>query len=281
MKPAAELYGLDLRHPQVMTVVNVTPDSFYAASRTFDAATICGRVRSAVAEGASIIDIGGCSSRPGADDVSVAEELRRVELGLRCVREVSRDIPVSVDTFRSEVAEMAVSADNRIIINDISAGRLDERMVSVVAEAAVPYIAMHMRGTPATMSSMSAYDDITAEVIDDFKAVIDRLLAAGADERNIMLDPGFGFAKTLEGNYELLGGLDRLCALGYPVVAGISRKSMIYKVLGTTPDESLAGTTALHWELLRQGAAVLRVHDTRAAADAIKIFEKYKSVNDK
>ena len=281
MKHTAAIYGVDPGRPSVMAIVNVTPDSFYSASRSLEAASIVERVQRAIDEGCSIVDIGGYSSRPGADDVPAEEEWRRVELGIKCVREVSATIPVSVDTFRADVAAKAIAADNCIIINDISAGELDPQMIATVAEAGVPYIAMNMRGTPATMNSLTDYEDVVSEVVGYFRRRTEQFIRSGMRAEKILLDPGFGFAKTLEQNYLLAGRLNELCALGYPVVAGISRKSMIYKVLGTTPEESLAGTTALHWELLRQGAAVLRVHDTRAAMDAIKMYEKYKSLNDK
>lgn len=281
MNRIAEKYGIDFRRPQVMTVVNITPDSFYSASRTTEESEIINRVNQSIAEGTSIIDIGGYSSRPGAGDVTVEEEIRRVKLGIECVRKVSKTIPVSIDTFRTEVAEMAISADDRIIINDISAGELDSAMVRTVAAADVPYIAMHMRGTPATMSQLTDYNNITADIINYFRGKVEHFLSCGMREENILLDPGFGFAKTLDQNYESLGHVNELCALGYPIVAGVSRKSMIYNVLNSTPQESLEGTTALHWELLRQGITILRVHDTRAAVDTIKIFEKFKSLNNK
>ena len=281
MKLIAERYGLDVSRPSVMTIVNVTPDSFYAASRTFDEAAVVERVRRAVEEGCSVVDVGGCSSRPGADDVPLDEEIRRVELGIRCVRQVSKSVPVSVDTFRSEVVAMAVAADERIIVNDISAGEFDPRMIAVVAEADVPYIAMHMRGRPSTMSQLTDYGDVVSDVVGSLLRRVDRLVEGGIRCGNILLDPGFGFAKTVEQNYELLAGVDKLCELGFPIVAGVSRKSMIYKVLETVPDECLAGTAALHWELLRRGVSVLRVHDTRAAVDVVKLYEKFKSVNDK
>ena len=282
MRLISEICGVEFRQPAVMTVVNVTPDSFYAVSRTFDEESIASRVRQAIADGCSIIDIGGYSSRPsGAVDISAEEEWRRVELGLRCVRSISDEIPVSVDTFRALVAAKAIASCERIVINDISAGELDSAMLDTVAEAGVPYVAMHMRGTPATMNRLTDYDDIVAEVTDFFRRKTDDMLSRGVRGENILLDPGFGFAKTLEQNYELLGGLHIIAELGFPIVAGVSRKSMIYKVLESTPADSLAGTTALHWELLRQGAAILRVHDTREAADVIRIFNKYKSLNDK
>lgn len=264
-----------------MAVVNVTPDSFYAASRTPQRELIVERVRNAIEEGAAIIDIGGYSSRPGAGDVPLQEELRRVLTGIECVRELSKSIPISVDTFRAEVAAKAVEVDDRIIINDISAGELDSDMVKVVAESGVPYIAMSMRGTPATMASMCRYSDVVSEVADYLRRRSEYLMEQGVSRENILLDPGFGFAKSVDQNYELLGGLDKLFALGFPLAAGISRKSMIYKTLGTGPEESLFGTTALHWELLRCGVTLLRVHDTRAAVDTIRIFNKFKSLNDK
>lgn len=272
-----QIYGIDLASPRVMAVVNVTPDSFYAASRTADAESIVARVRSAVEEGAAIIDVGGFSSRPGADDVAVVEEIRRVEMGIRAVREVSRDIPVSVDTFRAAVARHALKIDSRIVVNDISAGTLDPEMIPTVAEAGVPYVAMHMRGTPATMSSLTDYDDVVSEVAGWLSRRADFMMRCGMRAENIILDPGFGFAKSVPQNYELMNGLHEICALGFPVVAGISRKSMIWRVLGSSPDEALAGTSALNWEALRQGAKLLRVHDVRAAADTVKIFNEFQN----
>ena len=256
----------DFSQPRVMAILNVTPDSFFAGSRMPDAPHVERRVREAVAEGASIIDVGGYSSRPGADEVSPGEEWRRVAPGMA----------VSVDTFRSEVAARAIERFGPLIINDISAGELDPAMPAVAAKYGVPYIAMHMKGDPKTMQSLTDYKrDITAEVVAYFEARVAALLAAGIAREHLVLDPGFGFAKTTEQNYELLAGLHRLCALGYPVLAGLSRKSMIYRVLGVTPAQSLAGTVALGWECLRQGAAILRVHDVREAVDTVRIFNAY------
>lgn len=267
----------DFTQPQVMAILNVTPDSFYTGSRTPDVDAVEQRVREAVAGGASIIDVGGYSSRPGADAVSVEEEWRRVERGVAAVRRLAPSIAVSVDTFRSEVAVRAVETFGRLIVNDISAGELDTGMVPSVARLGVPYIAMHMKGDPQTMQSQTDYRrDIATEVVSYFEARTAQLLAAGIRPGNIVLDPGFGFAKTTEQNYALLAGLHRLSALGYPVLAGVSRKSMIYRVLGTTPAESLAGSVALGWECLRQGATILRVHDVREAADTVRIFTMYK-----
>lgn len=266
----------DFSQPRVMAILNVTPDSFFAGSRMPDAPHVERRVREAVAEGASIIDVGGYSSRPGADEVSPGEEWRRVKLGVGAVRRLAPGMAVSVDTFRSEVAARAIERFGLLIINDISAGELDPAMPAVAAKYGVPYIAMHMKGDPKTMQSLTDYKrDITAEVVAYFEARVAALLAAGIAREHLVLDPGFGFAKTTEQNYELLAGLHRLCALGYPVLAGLSRKSMIYRVLGVTPAQSLAGTVALGWECLRQGAAILRVHDVREAVDTVRIFNAY------
>ena len=266
----------DFSQPRVMAILNVTPDSFFAGSRTPDAPHVERRVREAVAEGASIIDVGGYSSRPGADEVSPGEEWRSVKLGVGAVRRLAPGMAVSVDTFRSEVAARAIERFGPLIINDISAGELDPAMPAVAAKYGVPYIAMHMKGDPKTMQSLTDYKrDITAEVVAYFEARVAALLAAGIAREHLVLDPGFGFAKTTEQNYELLAGLHRLCALGYPVLAGLSRKSMIYRVLGVTPAQSLAGTVALGWECLRQGAAILRVHDVREAVDTVRIFNAY------
>lgn len=266
----------DFSQPRVMAILNVTPDSFFAGSRMPDAPHVERRVREAVAEGASIIDVGGYSSRPGADEVSPDEEWRRVELGVEAVRRLAPGMAISVDTFRSEVAARAIERFGPLIINDISAGELDPAMPAVAAKYGVPYIAMHMKGDPKTMQSLTDYKrDITAEVVAYFEARVAALLAAGIAREHLVLDPGFGFAKTTEQNYELLAGLHRLCALGYPVLAGLSRKSMIYRVLGVTPAQSLAGTVALGWECLRQGAAILRVHDVREAVDTVRIFNAY------
>lgn len=266
---------LDLSQPQVMAIINVTDDSFFEGSRTVDEQSIAARVREAIASGATILDVGGYSSRPGAKELSVDEEWERVHKGLRIIKDVAADAFVSVDTFRSEVVRRAVEEFGDVIVNDISAGELDDEMIDVVAKYNLPYIAMHMRGTPQTMQSLTEYPNgVVEEVCRYFEKKVAELHSRGVSK--IILDPGFGFAKTLEQNYELLGGLNRLCAMGYPVLAGVSRKSMIYKLLGVTPAESLNGTTALNWEALRQGAAILRVHDTREAVEVVRIFTEYK-----
>lgn len=263
---------IDFHQPQVMAIVNVTDDSFYEGCRTIDESAIVARVREVINEGATIVDVGGYSSRPGAVEISVEEEWQRVRMGLRAVREVSRDVVVSVDTFRAEVAKRAIEEFGWIIINDISAGELSPEIVDVVAAADVPYVAMHMRGTPQTMQQMTFYEEgVVASVKTYFEERVEELKARGV--KQIILDPGFGFAKSVEQNYELLAGLSQISSLGYPVLAGLSRKSMIYKPLGVTPKESLAGTVALNWEALRQGATILRVHDVQEAVDEVRLYE--------
>lgn len=270
--------SIDFSQPCVMGIVNVTPDSFYAGSRTPEAGAVAARVREVLDEGAAIVDVGGYSSRPGADEVPPDEEWRRVDLGVGAVRALSAETAVSVDTFRAEVAERAIEKYGPLIINDISAGELDPRIVDVAARRDVPYIAMHMRGRPETMQSLTRYDSgIVESVTAYFRRRVEELHARGV--REVIVDPGFGFAKTLDQNYELLAGLRALGTLGCPVLAGLSRKSMIYRALGCTPDESLAGTVALGWECLRQGATILRVHDVREAVDTVRLYREFEKYN--
>lgn len=264
---------IDLREPVVMTIVNVTPDSFYAGSRTTQVDAIRERVDRAVEQGAAILDIGGYSSRPGAADVTPEEELRRVDLALETVRRAHGDFPVSIDTFRASVAEAAIERYGTCIINDISGGVADPRIIEVAARRQAPYIAMHMRGTPQDMQRYTDYGNITAELCDFFRDRLRLLSEAGVGE--VILDPGFGFSKTLEQNYELLARMKRFKSFRCPVLAGISRKSMIYKALETDPSQALNGTTALHWECLRQGADILRVHDTAEAVEVVRLFRLY------
>lgn len=266
---------LDLSHPQVMAIVNLTDDSFYDGGRYADDGAIAARIEQVMAEGASIIDIGGYSSRPDAEDVPPEEEWSRVRRGLMAVRNFAADVAVSVDTFRADVARRAFEEFGHIVINDISAGEADAEMIDLVARYDLPYVAMHMRGTPQTMQHMTDYRrGVVAEVCDYFYERTRFLREHGV--KQLILDPGFGFAKTLEQNYELLAGLDRLCESGYPVLVGLSRKSMIYKVLGVVPAEALNGTTALHWEALRRGAKILRAHDVKEARQVIKLYEEYE-----
>ena len=255
-----------------MTIVNVTPDSFYDGSRTFTEEEIERHVERAIEQGTDMLDVGGYSSRPNADEVSVEEEIARVGRAMRVIRRVCPEMVVSIDTFRAEVVRRTVAEWGDCIINDISAGELDPQMITTVAELGLPYVAMHMRGTPATMQSMTDYDDIVEEVHQYFAQRLDALRKAGIED--VVIDSGFGFAKTLEQNYQLMNGLGRLSDLGAPILVGISRKSMIYNLLGCTPAEALNGTTALHLEVLRQGAKILRVHDTREAVEVVKIYNQ-------
>ena len=270
--------GLDLAEPQVMAIINVTDDSFYATSRTMSVQAIAERAKQAIAEGATILDVGGYSSRPGAEHISMEQEWQRVEMGLKAIRSISEDIVISVDTFRSEVARRALQEFGELIVNDISAGELDDKMVDVVAENDVPYVAMHMRGTPQTMQQqINLKQDITEQVVEYFSHRVEQLHERGVSK--LILDPGFGFAKNLKQNYELLLGLDRICAMGYPVLAGLSRKSMIYNLLGTTASDSatLEGTKILNYQALCQGATILRVHDVKEAVELIKQFKVQNS----
>ena len=263
---------IDLSAPRVMTIVNVTPDSFYDGSRSFTEEEIERHVVRAIEEGADMLDVGGYSSRPNADDVAVDEEIARVGRAMKVIRRVCPEMVVSIDTFRAEVVRRIVDEWGACIVNDISAGELDPEMITTVARLGLPYVAMHMRGTPTTMQSMTDYGDIVEEVRSYFVQKISDLRKAGIED--IVIDPGFGFAKTLEQNYQLMSGLHRLNDLGAPMLVGISRKSMIYKLLGSTPAEALNGTTALHLEALRQGAKILRVHDTREAVEVVKIYNQ-------
>ena len=263
-----------------MAIVNATPDSFYASSRTQSHRAVAERVEKALNEGAAILDIGGYSSRPDAEDVSAEEEWQRVEMALSATREVSGDVPISIDTFRAEIIRRATDRFGEVVVNDITAGQGDKEMLNVVAERKLPYIAMHMRGTPQTMQQQTEYSDVVAEVARELQERLSAIDKAGVERSRVALDPGFGFAKTVEQNYELLAGLHRLKALGQPLLVGVSRKSMIYKPLGITPDEALSATQAVHWEALRQGATLLRAHDVAEAVQTIKLYEKFNQ-NDK
>lgn len=269
----AEAVEIDLTHPVVMTILNVTPDSFFEGSRRVTTEQVIRGAEKALSEGTTIIDVGGYSSRPGADDVSPEEELQRVALGVECVRRLSKDVVVSIDTFRASVVRQIVEQFGSCIVNDISAGELDPQMIPTVASHNLPYIAMHMRSTPAMMQQHTDYDDVTREVKQYFREKLTMLRDSGIS--NIIIDPGFGFAKNIRQNYELLRNMGQLLALGAPLLAGISRKSMIYKVLDTTPADALIGTTALHWQALQAGARILRVHDTREAMQVVKLFNYY------
>ena len=269
---------LPLSTPKVMGILNVTPDSFFSGSRKQTEEEIRGRVSEIVSEGGDFIDIGAYSSRSGADDVSPEEEMSRLRTGMRIVRELAPDIPVSVDTFRADVAKMSVEELGVNIINDISGGELDPEMFPTVAKLGVPYILMHMKGTPQTMQQSPHYDDIVKEVTLYFAEKVQRLRDLG--QKDIILDPGYGFAKSLEHNYQLLSHQEMLQVFDLPILVGVSRKSMIYKLPGATPQEALNGTTVLHTIALTKGASILRVHDVKEASECIKILREIRSPKD-
>ena len=261
---------MTIDRPQVMGILNVTPDSFYSGSRCgVDEAVIRGRVRQMLDEGADMIDIGGYSSRPGADDISPEEELERLRTGLKIIAEEDPDMIVSVDTFRADVARRCVEECGAHIINDISGGDLDSDMFATVASLHVPYILMHMRGTPATMTRLTDYECVTADVIKDLQVKACKLRLLGVND--IIIDPGFGFSKTVEQNYELMRNLNEFINMNFPILVGISRKSMIYRLLGTSAEEALNGTTVLNTMAALQGSHILRVHDVKAAVETVKI----------
>lgn len=266
---------LELREPQIMGILNVTPDSFFSESRTPDEEHIAQRVKQMMNDGADMIDIGGYSSRPGANDVSTEEEMNRLRRGLRIIRKFYPDVPVSVDTFRADVARMCIEEEGADIINDISGGMMDRQMFRTVAQLHVPYIMMHMQGTPDSMQLAPHYENLRQEVMLYFAERIDRLCQMGA--KDIIVDPGFGFGKTMEHNYELMAHLEDFHVFGLPLLVGISRKSMIYKLLGGTPQTSLNGTTVLNTIALTKGAHILRVHDVKEAAEAKRIVGMCKA----
>ena len=266
---------MDLSQPQVMGILNVTPDSFYAGSRGVAERDIIDRLRQMTDEGASIIDIGAYSSRPDADDVSTEEEMARLRHALNLVRQHQPDVVVSVDTFRADVARMCVEEYGVAMVNDISAGEMDDEMFPTIARLGVPYIAMHMKGTPQTMQINPQYEHFLKEIFYFFSEKVQKLRDLGV--KDIIIDPGFGFGKTMEHNYQLMNHLEEFKLFGLPLLVGISRKSMIYKLLGTTPEEALNGTTVLNTIALQKGAHILRVHDVKAAVEAVKIVEKMKA----
>ena len=263
---------MDLATPRVMGIVNVTPDSFFAGSRTRTEADIARRVEQLVAEGADILDVGGYSSRPGADDVSPEEECERLRLGLGVIRRVAPEAVVSVDTFRADVARMCVEEYGAALVNDISGGELDAEMFPTVARLGVPYVLMHMQGTPQTMQDRPQYNNVLRDVFLYFARKVQQLRDLG--QKDILLDPGFGFGKTLEDNYALLAHLEEFSSVfGLPVLVGVSRKSMITRLLGVTPAEALNGTTVLNTLCLQKGASILRVHDVRSAVEAVRLVQ--------
>ena len=271
LRLGSRLYSLDT--PLVMGIINVTPDSFYAGSRVGGEEALHARIQQLIAEGASIADVGAYSSRPGAAEVSPEEERQRLKLVLSILRRDYPELPVSLDTFRADIARWAVEEHGVACINDISGGALDPEMYRTVSELQVAYILMHMRGTPQDMMQQTGYADVTLEVLDYFIQRVGELTALGLHD--LILDPGFGFSKTLEQNFELLerlGELHRL--LPQPLLVGISRKSMIYRSLGIAPEEALNGTTVLNTLALERGASILRVHDVAAAVEAVRLWQQ-------
>ena len=266
---------MDLSEPQVMGILNVTPDSFYAGSRGVTESYIIERLHQIMNEGASMVDIGAYSSRPGAQEVSVEEEMERLRTGLELIRKHRPDAIVSVDTFRADVAKMCVEEYGVAIINDISAGQMDKEMFTAIARLGIPYIIMHMKGTPQTMQNNPQYDHFLKEIFYYFSEKVQTLRDLGV--KDIIIDPGFGFAKTLEHNYELMNHLEEFSLFELPLLVGVSRKSMIYKLLGTTPEEALNGTTSLNTIALLKGANILRVHDVKEAVEAVRIVGKMKA----
>lgn len=261
---------VDYTRPAVMGIVNVTPDSFYAGSRTTDAEAVERRVATMLGEGVDIIDVGAYSSRPGAADVSPDEESERLARGLEAVRRVAPEAVVSVDTFRASVARKAVSDFGPLIINDISGGALDDDMFETVAELGVPYIMMHMRGTPADMQQHCDYDSLASDILAELGERLGRLTLMGVSD--IIVDPGFGFSKTLAQNYELLASLPLFALFHRPLLVGLSRKSMATRLLGIDTADALNATTVLNTLALDRGASILRVHDVAAARQAVDIF---------
>lgn len=270
---------LDLSVPCVMGILNITPDSFYAGSRMQTEAEIAARAQQIVNEGAGIIDIGAYSSRPNAENVSPREEMERLRMGLEILRKTQPGAVISVDTFRADVARMCVEEYGVAIINDIAAGEMDTDMFRTVAELNVPYIMMHMQGTPQNMQQHPHYDNLLKEVFLFFAQKVQQLRDLGM--KDIILDPGFGFGKTVEHNYELLEHLEEFRVFELPLLVGVSRKSMIYRLLGNTPQDALNGTTVLDTICLLKGADILRVHDVREAVETVKIVEAMRKNSDK
>lgn len=269
---------MSLSTPKVMGIINITPDSFYSGSRTSEREEIAGRVRRHLTDGADIFDIGGYSTRPGCSDVAPDEEYSRLARALEVIREVAPDVPVSVDTFRAEVARRCVEEWGVEIINDVGGGTLDPEMWDTVADLDVAYILMHMRGTPATMVDFTDYNDVVADVLSDLAFKVAALRQKRV--RDVIVDPGFGFAKTVEQNYKLLAALDKFHLTGAPVLAGLSRKSMIWRALDIKAEEALNGTTALNTVALLNGADILRVHDVKEAVEAVKLVGMLREAAD-
>ena len=260
---------LDLTTPKIMGIVNTTPDSFYESSRTNTIDKLLIQVEKHMQEGADFIDIGGYSTRPGATDISIEEEINRISNPIKIIKDTFPNCIISCDTFRSQVAQIAID-NGADIINDISGGELDQNMFDVIAKNRIPYILMHSKGNPQTMQDQTDYKSIFKEMVNYFSSKIEYLHELGLTE--IIIDPGFGFAKTIEQNYELLNNLQDFYFLKHPILVGVSRKSMIYKKLNTTPEEALNGTTILNTIALSKGAKILRVHDVKEAKEIVTLL---------
>ena len=265
---------IDLSVPKVMGIINVTPDSFYDGGKTFSEKEILKQAEKMLSEGATFLDIGGYSTRPNAHEISEKEEIKRVVSATGIILKGFPETLISIDTFRSEVAKNSIEA-GAAIINDVAGGSLDPEMYKTVAKLKVPYILMHMRGTPKTMAKLTDYKNATLEVLKDLSEKIARAQAEGIND--IIADPGFGFAKTREQSFEILNNLELFKNLDVPVLVGVSRKSMIYKTLETTAENALNGTTSLNTIALLKGASILRVHDVKEAVECVKLYENLKN----
>ena len=261
---------IDLSEPRVMGILNITPDSFYDGGKFTEESTILKQAEKMMNEGATFIDVGGYSSRPGAADTSEEEEKKRTLPAIEAIAKRFPESTITIDTFRSTVARLAVEA-GASMINDISGGSLDKKMFDVVATLQVPYILMHMQGSPQTMTTLTNYENLLKDVVDYFHQKIHALHTSGV--KDIIIDPGFGFAKTIEQNFELLKKLDYLKVLEKPVLVGLSRKSSIWKTLAIKPEDALNGTTSLNTVALLRGASILRVHDVKEAVEVVKLIK--------
>lgn len=264
---------LNMDEPVVMGIINATPDSFYKGHFKLNTDVITALAHKMIQDGAAILDIGGLSTRPGSKPVSIQEETDRALPVIELIHNAYPEIILSIDTYNSEVARAAVNA-GASIINDVSGGNLDDNMLKTVADFGVPYICMHMQGTPETMQHSPVYENVVKEVLDFFITEIDECNKAGI--KDVIIDPGFGFGKTIEHNFQLLKHLSVLSITNKPILAGLSRKGTIYKTLGTTATEALNGTTVVNTMALMNGASILRVHDVKEASEAIKLFNAYK-----
>ena len=258
--------------PLVMGILNLTPDSFFDGGQYIDTDSILKRAKQIVEEGADIIDLGAYSTRPGAEDIDVEEEWRRMQSALACIRKELPNTILSIDTFRSELVKRAINEFGACIVNDISGGTLDDKMFETIAELQVPYIMMHIKGTPQSMQTQTDYKDLMGELLEFFKDRVKQLNDLGA--KDIIIDPGFGFAKTLDQNYEIMAKLEGFKSLNVALLIGVSRKSMIYKLLGGEAKDSLNGTTALNMVALMGGANILRVHDVKEAVECVNLYNK-------